>query len=92
MHQYETLAIDMMLSLLENGDLTSWWKLMHIKGMSKITVNKIRGENTLSARVTVSQSLPCSSLRDRILETLGPSVEMFFARLSNIWTKNSHET
>ena len=47
-----------MLSLLEKGDLTSWWKLMHIKGTSKITVNKIKGENTLSARETVSQSLP----------------------------------
>lgn len=92
MHQYETLTINMMFLSLENGDLTSWWKLMHIKGTSKITVNKIRGENTLSARVTISQSLPCSNLRDRILGTLGLSVETFFSKLSNIWTKNSHET
>lgn len=82
----------MTLSSLENGDLTSWWKLMHIKGTSKITDTKIRGENTLSARVTVSQSLPCSNLRDRILGTLGLSVEIFFSKLSNIWTKNSHDT
>lgn len=42
-----------MFFLLEKGDFMSWWKLIYIKGMFKIIVNKIKGENILLVRVIV---------------------------------------
>ena len=66
----------------------SWWKLIHISGMSSETITKRSGENTALAKSTISQSFRCSCLSCATVKEWKDSLEILCRRVSNAFSRS----